>query len=178
MAETKTLARPYAEAVFSLAKERDELDKWSDMLGLMGSVVTDERVARLTDDPQVTRDYFTGLLLDIGGDRLTADGKNFVRLLVDNDRIGLLPDIVMQFEQFKAEAEGIVEVEAVAAFKLDKGQMANIEHAMKKKLGREVRLTATVDKSLIGGVIIRAGDLVIDGSVTARLRELASQLNQ
>ncbi len=176
MAEAKTLARPYAEAVFNLAKERDALQAWSDMLRFLTSVSTDARVALIIDDPRSTKDYVTGLLLDICSEHLNEDGKNFVRLLVENDRVSLLPDIVAQYEQLKAEAEGIVEVEAVSAFELDQAQMENIERVMKMRLGRDVRLTTKVDKSLIGGVVIRAGDLVIDGSVTGRLRELASQL--
>lgn len=178
MAEAKTLARPYAEAVFGLARERDELQRWSDMLGLVADVVADDRIASLIDDPRVTTEHLTGLLLDVCGDHLNEDGKNFVRVLVDNGRVALLPDIVIQFEQSKADAEGVVEVEAVSAFELDDAQMKNIERAMKKKLGRDVKLATRTDKSLIGGVIVRAGDLVIDGSVTCRLRELASQLSQ
>ncbi len=103
--------------------------------------------------------------------------KNFVRVLVEADRVNLLPDVVVQFEQFKTDAEGTVEVEAISAFELDEAHREQIVNAMKTKLGRNVELTATVDKSLIGGVVIRAGDLVIDGSVTERLRELASQLS-
>lgn len=178
MAETKTLARPYAEAVFTLAKEGDELQKWSEMLRLLTEVTTDDRIASLTEDPRVTKEYLTGLLLDIGGDRLNEDGKNLIRVLVENGRVALLPYMAMQFEQFKADTEGIVEVEAVSAFELGGAQMKNIEHAMKRRLGRDVKLMGRVDKSLIGGVTIRVGDLVIDGSVTGRLRELASQLNR
>ncbi|MFQ5994649.1 MAG: F0F1 ATP synthase subunit delta [Acidiferrobacterales bacterium] len=178
MAETKTLARPYAEAAFELAKERDGLMTWSDMLQLISDIVADERVAVLIVDPRVSKAHLTGLLLDVGGSSLNQDAKNFVRLLVENERLGLLPDIRSQFEELKADAEGIVEVEAISAFELNQAQKKKISQAVEKKLGREVKLTARVDKSLIGGVVIRAGDFVIDGSVTGRLRDLALQLSQ
>lgn len=177
MAETRTLARPYAEAVFSLASERKELQQWATMLGLLADVGADERISTLVGDPRISKEHVTGLLVDICGNQLTADGKNLARLLVENERFHLIADIATQFEQLKADAEGTLEVEAISAFELDDAQMKSISQAMQKKLGREVKLVTKLDKSLIGGVVIRAGDLVIDGSVTGRLRELAAQLN-
>lgn len=178
MAEIETLARPYAEAVFALAQEQQTLPKWSQMLGLLAEVADDERIAGLAVDPRVSPAQLTGLLLDIGGANLSEDAKNFVRLLVQNDRVMLLPAIAAQFEQLKADAEGVVEVEAIAAFELNSEQIAQITQSVQQKLGREVRLHTRVDKALIGGVIIRAGDLVIDGSVRGHLHDLAAQLNQ
>ncbi|MFQ5938183.1 MAG: F0F1 ATP synthase subunit delta [Acidiferrobacterales bacterium] len=178
MAELETLARPYAEAVFALAKDQTKLPKWSEMLRLLAEVAMDERVTDLVADPRVSEEQLTGLLLDIAGAYLNQDAKNFVRLLVDNDRVTLLPAIAAQFERLKADAEGVVEVEAIAAFALDAAQLKKISQAVRQKLGREVKLNATVDKSLIGGVIIRAGDLVIDGSVRGHLHDLAAQLQQ
>ena len=178
MAEIETLARPYAEAVFALAKEQQALPQWSQMLRLLAEVAEDERIAALAVDPRVSAAQLTGLLLDIGGATLSEDAKNFVRLLVQNDRVMLLPVIAAQFERLKADAEGIVEVEALAAFELNSEQIKQITQSVEKKLGREVRLHTRVDKALIGGVIIRAGDLVIDGSVRGHLHDLAAQLNQ
>ncbi len=178
MAEIETLARPYAEAVFALAKEQQALPKWSQMLRLLAELCDDERIAALAVDPRVSPAQLTGLLLDIGGANLSEDAKNFVRLLVQNDRVMLLPAIAAQFERLKADAEGIVEVEAIAAFELNSEQIKQITQSVQKKLGREVRLHTRVDKALIGGVIIRAGDLVIDGSVRGHLHDLAAQLNQ
>ncbi|GMQ76963.1 MAG: F0F1 ATP synthase subunit delta [Gammaproteobacteria bacterium] len=178
MAESRTLARPYAEAVFALARQGSGLVHWSDMLRVMTEVATDERVAALATDPRVSPQHLTGLLLDVGGDTLGHDGKNLVRLLVENERLSLLPEIVEQYEELRADAEGIVEVEAISAFELDQAQAQKIAQAMQQKLGREVRLTTGVDRSLLGGVVVRAGDLVIDGSVKGRLHDLAAQLNQ
>ncbi|MFQ5755787.1 MAG: F0F1 ATP synthase subunit delta [Acidiferrobacterales bacterium] len=178
MAESKTLARPYAEAVFALAKEGNALARWSDMLRVMTEVATDERVVAVATDPGVSQQQLTGLLLDVCGDALDRNAKNFIRLLVENERLASLPDILEQYEQLRAEAEGIVEVEAIATFKLNQTQAQKIAQVMKKKLGCEVKITTSVDRSLIGGVVIRAGDLVIDGSVKGRLHDLAAQLNQ
>lgn len=178
MAEIETLARPYAEAVFALAEEQQALPKWSQMLDLLVEVASDDRIAALAVDPRVSPVQLTGLLLDIGGASLSDDAKNVVRLLVQNDRVTLLPAIAAQFEQLKADAEGVVEVEAIAAFELNSEQTKQITQSVQQKLGREVKLHTSVDKALIGGVIIRAGDLVIDGSVRGHLYDLAAQLNQ
>lgn len=178
MVELETLARPYADAVFTLAQEQRALQSWSAMLRLLADIASDQRIVELTNDPRVSSERLAGLLFDIAGASLSEDGKNFVRLLVENDRVTLLPAIAAQFERLRADAEGIVEVEARAAFELSEAQIKQIVQAVKKKLGREVKLNASIDKSLIGGVIIRAGDLVIDGSVTGHLRDLAAQLNK
>ncbi|MHB8453332.1 MAG: F0F1 ATP synthase subunit delta [Acidiferrobacterales bacterium] len=178
MSETPTLARPYAEAVFRLATERSELDKWSGMLSLAATVAADAQLAVLSDDPRIARARVTQLFLDVCGHGLNQDGANLVRLLQENRRIGLLPEIARQFEHLKAGAEGRVDAEVVSAFELEPAQLKTIAAALKKKLGHEINLTSTVDKLLVGGVIIRAGDLVIDGSVRGRLRALASYLNR
>ncbi len=136
MSEHSTLARPYAEAVFRLAKERNELDKWSGMLGLAATVAADAQLAALSDDPRVSRARFTQLFLDVCGRGLTQDGANFVRLLQENRRIGVLPEIARQFEQLKADAEGRVDAEVVSAFDLEPAQLKTIAAALKKKLGR------------------------------------------
>lgn len=178
MAEIETLARPYAEAVFALAKQQQALPKWSQMLALLAEVASDERIAALAVDPRVSPAQLTGLLLDIGGPNLSEDAKNLVRLLVQNDRVMLLPIIATQYERLKADAEGVIDVEAIAAFELSSEQIKQITQSVQQKLGREVKLRTSVDKALIGGVIIRAGDLVIDGSVRGHLHDLAAQLNQ
>lgn len=178
MAELKTLARPYAEAVFTLAKDRGELQQWSEALRLLAHVATDERIIELASDPRVSTERLAGLLLDIASGSLSEDGKNFVRLLVENRRLTLMSAIAIQFERLRADAEGIIEVHASAAFELSEAQLKQITQAVKKKLGREVKLNASIDKSLIGGIVIRAGDLVIDGSVTGHLRDLAAQLHK
>lgn len=177
MSEAMTLARPYAKAAFDLAQERSELKQWSEMLALAASVVIDKRVALLTHDPRVSHARLAGLLLEICGKRLTKEAANFIRLLIDNHRLELLPEIAQQFEQLRAEAEARVEAEVISAVPLDDKHMHALAQALQRKLGRKVNLTPRIDPALIGGAVVRAGDLVIDGSVRARLQALSSHLH-
>ncbi|MBI3546525.1 MAG: F0F1 ATP synthase subunit delta [Gammaproteobacteria bacterium] len=177
MAEKQTLARPYAEAVFELAKAQNSLASWSEMLALLAAVAADENIQRLAGDPRIDRARFLDLFLDIGAKNINAEGANFVRLLVENYRLLLLPEIVTQFETLKAEAEARVDATVTSAFALDEAQLKLLSVALKRKFGREVKLTAQTDKSLVGGIVIRAGDVVIDGSVRGRLSELATHLS-
>jgi F-type H+-transporting ATPase subunit delta len=176
MAEKLTAARPYAEAVFGLAQERNALKDWSEMLALAAAVVRDERIQRLANDPRVERARLLGLLLDIGGKQLTPEGANFLRLLVENRRLLLLPEIAAVYEDLKAEAEARIEATVTSAFPLEPAQLKTLEQGLQRRFGRAVRLTAETDPGLLGGVVIRAGDLVIDGSVRARLAGLAAGL--
>ncbi|MDH5648260.1 MAG: F0F1 ATP synthase subunit delta [Gammaproteobacteria bacterium] len=177
MAERKTLARPYAEAVFALAKERNTLSKTSELLQWIKAVVADEIISDLVDDPGVPREKIAEVIADVCGERIDEAGLNFLRLLLENRRLVLMPEIVALFEQLKADEEGSVEAHVTSAYKLTGEQSNAIAAGLKKKLGREINLVSTVDKSLVGGVVIRAGDLIIDGSVKGYLRELSSQLN-
>ncbi len=177
MAEKQTLARPYTEAVFGLAKAQKSLAQWSEMLAFLEAVVADENIQHLTSNPRVERARFLDLLLGIGGKNITEEGANFVRLLVENHRLLLLPEIAMQFETLKAEAEKRVDASVTSAFPLDAAQLELLSEALKRKFGREVKLTTQTDKNLLGGIVIRAGDVVIDGSVRGRLAELATHLS-
>ncbi len=176
MAEIQTLARPYAEAVFELAQGGKTLARWSEMLVFIAAVAADENIQRLAGDPRVERARFLELFLGICGKNVSDDGANFIRLLVENRRLGLLPEIVAQYEALRADAEARVEATVVSAFPLETAQVKTLGDALKRRFGRDVNLTTQVDKTLLGGVVIRAGDLVIDGSVRGRLAELAAQL--
>jgi F-type H+-transporting ATPase subunit delta len=178
MSENITLARPYAEAAFRLAAETKSLKPWSDMLGLAASVAADPQIARLAVDPRVARERFTQLFLDICGTGLSKEGANFIRVLQDNRRLGLLPEIAQLFEKQRALVEGRIEAQVISAFELTNDQLKKISAALKAKLGRDIDVVTRVDTSLVGGVIIRAGDLVIDGSVRGKLHALASHLNR
>jgi F-type H+-transporting ATPase subunit delta len=177
MAEKQTLARPYAEAVFEFAKGQNQLKKWSEMLAFIAAVATDGRMIQIADDPRVDRVKFLNLFLGVCEQRVDEQGANFVRLLVDNRRLALLPEIVAQYESLRAEAEARVEATVISAFPLEAAQLDSLGAALKRRLGREVNLTAQVDQALLGGVVIRAGDLVIDGSVRGRLADLAANLS-
>lgn len=175
--ERSTLARPYAEAVFRLALERKTLKQWSEMLQLAAAVTADPQVAKLIDNPRVARDRFTAFFLDIGGKKFDKDAANFVRLLSENHRLALLPEIASLYELLRAQAEGRVEAEVISASAVSDAQLKDIAAALKQRLGRDIDLSTRIDPALIGGIVIRAGDLVIDGSVQGKLRALATHLN-
>lgn len=178
MAETRTTARPYAEAVFELARARNQYARWSEALATLEGVAADPRVAALTRDPRLARESLATLLLDVLGEQLDEAGRNFVRLLVEYRRLSLLPEIRELYEAMRAEAEGRVAVDVRTAFPLEGKQQDMLLTALKRRFGREVDLAVTVDPALIGGVEIRAGDLVIDGSVRGRIAALAAQLSE
>lgn len=193
--ERSTLARPYAEAVFRLARERKNLAAWSDMLALVAAVARDPQMNRLIDNPRVPRARFVAFFLDVcdahggasaagsrtpgaAGKKLDKDGANFVRLLAENRRIQLLPEIAALFEELRASAESRIEAEVTSASAVGADQLKTIAAALKARLGREVSLATRIDPSLVGGIVIRAGDLVIDGSVRGKLRLLATHLTK
>jgi F-type H+-transporting ATPase subunit delta len=147
------------------------------MLGLIKAVAVDENMARLAADPRVDQARFLELFLGVCAKNVDAEAGNFVRLVVENRRLSLLTEIVTQFEQLKAEAESRIEASVVSAFALEPAQLKALEQALRRRLGREVQLRAEIDSSLVGGVVIRAGDSVIDGSVKGQLSALASYLS-
>lgn len=178
MAERTTISRPYAEAAFSYAKEKKTLAEWSYLLQLMAAVVKDAAVTALVDDPSGPREKIVEIVSDICADNIDETGVNFIRLLLENGRLLLMPDISVLFDQLKADADGSLEAKVTSAYALTQSQSKAIASGLTKKLGRDVSVVSEVDKSLVGGVVIRAGDLIIDGSVSGYLRELSSQLNQ
>lgn len=174
--ETTTIARPYAEAVFARAEESDKLDLWSEMLSLLAQVVNDTAMAAVIADPLFDRSQLSDLMLEIGGGHLSDEGQNLVKLLVQNGRLAVLPEIAEMYEQLKAESQKILNVYVRSAYALMPAQEKQIAEALKAKLGREIIITSEQDPDLIGGVHIRAGDMVIDGSVQGRLQQLANEL--
>lgn len=176
MTQKRSLARPYAQAAFLLAQERGALQKWSRMLATAAAVARDETMRRLVTDPRVSRADAAQQFLRVCGDALDPEAANFIRLLADNRRLDLLPEIAALFEERRSEAEGQLEASVTTAFPLKEEQTRAIEQAMKRRFGRDIRLRVAVDRSLLGGIVIRAGDLVIDGSARGRLGQLASKL--
>lgn len=174
--EATTIARPYAEAIFNRAVETDKLDLWSDMLQLLTAAVRDPALAGLIASPKLDKSQMTELMLDIGGSRLSDEGQNLVRLLVKNGRLALLPEIASVFEQRKAAHHGTLDVHVRSAFALQPAQEQQLAEVLSRKLGREIRITSEQDPELIGGLRLRAGDLVIDGSVSGQLGKLANEL--
>ena len=174
--DATTIARPYADAVFARAVESDKLDLWSDMLELLAMVVREPALAALIASPKLTRPQMTELVLDIGGGRLSDEGTNLVRVLVANKRLSVLPEIAHLYEVRKAEHEGTIDVHVTTAFALLPAQEQQLADALKRKLGREIRITSEEDPELIGGFRLSAGDMVIDGSVSGHIGKLAQEL--
>ena len=177
MAELSTLARPYAKAAFEYARDNGALAEWAGQLATAAAVAAQERVSALLDDPALTDEQQAQALNDVCGDAIGAELKNFVHILADNKRIALLPEILKQFELFKANQEKSVDVEVISAFDLDDATAERLAQVLRGKLEREVKVSTATDQSLLGGVLIRAGDMVIDGSVRGRLNKLAEAMN-
>jgi F-type H+-transporting ATPase subunit delta len=176
MAERITTARPYAKAIFSLARQGNTLAATSAGLMRAAETVVDPRVHALLGNPHVTATQLAELVSAVVGAALDENGRNFVSLLAQNRRLGFLPEIAALFELMKAEVENAVDVDVVSAAKLTADQESRYAAALQKKLGRQVRLHTQVDGSLLGGAVIKAGDLVIDGSIKGRLERLAVEL--
>jgi len=177
MAELSTLARPYAKAAFEYAVEAKDLQGWSDSLALAAAVAQQSAMEKLLSSPSATAAVQAEVLQDICGDQLATACQNFVSILSENRRLQLLPQISQQFEIMKANLEKAVDVNVVAAADLDAAQQKALSDALSAKLERKVNLQVSLDKSLLGGAVIRAGDTVIDGSIRGRLTKLAETLN-
>jgi F-type H+-transporting ATPase subunit delta len=174
--ETRTIARPYADAVFDRAAESEQLDLWSDMLKLMGALVRDAQIAGYLADPRFERARLTDLLIEIGAERFNEEGKNLLRLLVANDRVGLAPEIAELYEELKSQYRGSIDVRVTSAYAVTAAQKRALKEALREHFGCEINLQSERDRSLIAGLIIRAGDTVIDGSLRAGLGQLADAL--
>ena len=170
------LARPYARAVFELAKSQGEVQRWSESLLLMAAVVSNDTMAGLLDNPKLTRSGAGDLVIRACGEDIADGEKNLLNMLAENDRLAELPMIAALYHKFRDEAEGTVEAEVISAQPLTDEQKNAIASALKQRLGRDVQLNCSVNEDLVGGAVIRAGDLVIDGSAVEHLRQLSSTL--
>jgi F-type H+-transporting ATPase subunit delta len=176
MADRYTIARPYAKALFEFALGQRKLDDWSQVLVRAATVVRDERIRALLTSPHVTTEQLAQLVIDIVGGRLDEEGRNFLRVLAQNRRLGFLPEIAAIYEKLKAEEENTVDVTVTSAVALDAALQKKFAAALKERLHRDVRLQSQTDPSLLGGAILRADDLVIDGSLRGRLERLGAEL--
>ena len=176
MAERATIARPYAKAAFEYARDAKALAEWSRGLKAAAEIVADPRVAALTKSPQWSAADLVSLITDVAGDKLDPAMQNFVRVLAENRRLQLLPEIAAHYEALRSAVENTVDVEVVSAVPLDAAQAEKLERALSTRLKRRVRMQNSVDSTLLGGAVVRAGDLVIDGSLKGRLQRLATEL--
>ncbi|MFB3116191.1 MAG: F0F1 ATP synthase subunit delta [Gammaproteobacteria bacterium] len=177
MQEKTTIARPYAQAVFETASEENKLAEWSEMLGLLETVVTDAQMKAVLTNPKMDAAALSDFVLGVCGKALSETGNNLVKVLAGAGRLTIIPEINKLYEQLRAEADGVIEVGVTSAYELAPEQQATISKMMAKRLGRKVAITHEIDDSLIGGVVIRAGDTVIDASVRGRLKALATQMS-
>lgn len=178
MAEKTTIARPYAQAMFESAKEKGNMEQVAEALQIAAAAVSDPALAAMIGNPDVADDKIIALLTDLCGDRASKEIGNFFKLLAEYDRLPFLPEISDLFERYRAEEESTIDAEVISAAKLNDAQKTDIATGLKKRLGRDVKLECKVDEALIGGAIIRAGDLVIDGSITSQLTKLGHALSR
>lgn len=176
MQDTGELVRPYAIAAFQQAQQEGKLSEWSDMLALFETIVRDSVMAGLIVNPRAGNQQVTSLILDVGGDQFSESMQNLIRLLAENGKLALAPQLAETFNAERARQEGRSDVSVSSAFELSAEQERDIAEAMKKRLGTDVTLSVHIDKELIGGVVIRAGDLVIDASLRGRLKQLSQTL--
>lgn len=177
MAELTTLARPYAKAAFEYAIEAKQLAEWSEMLGFAAQVVGDEAMQQLLTSPHFTKEDQRDAMLKVCEDKIDAKGINFIKLLAQNGRLLALPEIEVLFNFLRAEFEKTVEAQITSATELNEQQITQIKEKLAAKLGREVEVSVDVDADILGGLIIQAEDLVIDGSVRGKLAKLSDTLN-
>jgi F-type H+-transporting ATPase subunit delta len=177
MAELSTLARPYAKAAFEYAVDHNQLAPWFEQLATASAVAADEGMAGVLNNPSLTAAQQAAKLGDVCGEALSAELRNFIAILASNKRLALLPEIYALFAEYKANLEKTVDVEVISAFDLADSARDKLAEALGNKLERQVEVRTSTDNNLIGGVVIRAGDLVIDGSVRGKLDKLAEAMN-
>ena len=177
MAELSTLARPYAKAAFEYALDKNELSQWYGQLATVAAVAADEGMVAVLTNPSLTAAQQASKLSDVCGDSLSAAVRNYIAILAANKRLALLPEIYALFAQYKANREKTIEVEVVSAFDLEDSVRDRLAESLGRKLERQVNVQTSTDSNLLGGVLIRAGDLVIDGSVRGKLDKLAEAMN-
>jgi len=176
MAELATIARPYAEAAFAIARDERALPAWSDMLRLAATIVGDKRVAQALDNPRLDAPAKESLLLSIVGDRFDNGVRNFMRVLIEAERVAVLPQIASMFETLKNEAEATATATIESAFELTQAQVDELRSALEKRFGKKIETSVTVNRDLIGGARVTVGDAVLDGSVQAKLAAMRAHL--
>ena len=179
MVITAGIARPYARAIFEIALETGEFQQWSDLLAAMVAVTEDKQIAAVIESPKLSREEIGQIIVEACETvvKLTDKTKNLINILTYYNRLGVIADIKAFYEELRAEQEKTLGVTVTSAFKISQAQQQTLVTALKQKLEREITLECEVDETLLGGAILRAGDLVIDGSVTGKLKKLASQLS-
>ncbi|WP_435275364.1 F0F1 ATP synthase subunit delta [Psychrobium sp. nBUS_13] len=175
MAEFTTIARPYAKAAFDFAVESNNVDSWLEMITFMGQIVSEDAVVSMLKATTAASDA-ADLMIKLGGEQLNENGHNFVKVMAQNERLLVLPEVSVLFAQFYDEYNKQVDADVTSATELNDAQQADLAASLEKRLARKVKLNVSIDKSLVAGVIIRVEDLLIDGSVRGKLERLGNQL--
>lgn len=178
MTDFTTAARPYANAVYDTASESNSLDSWGDALTNLAAIVSDAQMSDLLENPDLGKAEKGELIIKVLGDKLTDKQQNLVKLMAENNRLKLMPDVLEQFEVARAKAENKIEAEITSAFELSAEQISELVNTLKNKLGSDVTVTTSIDESLIGGVMVKAGDTIIDASMKSQLDSLALSLGR
>ncbi len=183
MADFSTTARPYAHAIYELAAQQAKSDStslqsWADALANLATVVSNAQVKAVLDNPDIGQQRKAQCVVQILGDNLTQPQQNLVRLMAENARLKIIPVVAEQYAKIQAQAENKIEAEVISAFDLTAEQCSDLTHTLKNKLGCDITLSTSVDKSLIGGVVIKAGDTIIDASMKSQLETLALSLGR
>ncbi len=176
MSDSTTIARPYAAAVFEVANRTNEIEQWSEFLSFGAVLLQNKDLITLVNNPSMVPAEITKLIMELTEPVAFPQGENFLRLLVEKDRLTVLPEISVIFELLKAEAGQAQKVEVISAYPLTEDAKERLAQSLAKKLNCKVTIESQVDPSLIGGAVIRAGDKVIDGSVRGRLQQMTTQL--
>jgi len=177
MAEISTIARPYAVAAFKLAKEQKALAKWSEMLGFATAIVSDAQMKAFVQDPNVVSSDLEATFLKVCGDKLNTNGQNLIKTLVEYGRLSILPAVTSAFEELKAQDEGTLDAQIIAAAKPSAAEIKDLVKKLEAKFGKKIEATVSVDEEIIGGIKIIVGDTVIDASVKGQLQNLAYSLS-
>jgi len=176
MAEAVTVARPYAEAVYKLAVAKNALSEWSGMLRDAADIAENENIKALLGNPVVSAKQLGDLMLEIGRNRFSEDGRKFLNMLAENNRVSILPQISYLFEQLKAQHDGVLEATIVSAFDMSNSQLKNLVSALERKFERRIEAKVQVDPGLIGGVKVEIGDEILDASIRGKLDAMANAL--
>ncbi len=177
MSSELTLSRPYAKALFDLACEQNEIEQWHERLAFLSDLASNEEIALLIESPDISREQKADLMLALYGKKdSNSNSMNLIKLLAENDRLTILPAIYESFDLLKNEHDNTVEAELITASKVNKTYIEKVTKTLSERLGKKVIVNTSVDKDILGGAVIRAGDLVIDGSIKGKLAKLANTL--
>ena len=175
MSELTTIARPYAKAAFDLAVEKGAVESWNEMLFFAGALTSDEQVKALLSGIPSAKEQ-ADVIIKLGAEQINEQGQNLIKLMAENERLAAIPAVATLYAEFKSDYDKEIDVDVVSATELSAEQQATLSAALEKRFARKVKLNCSVDANTMGGLVIKAGDTVIDGSVRGKLNRLSTTL--